>query len=455
MKIRKFEGRAEKDVIEQVKQELGLDALILNIKTTKPKGVFAFMRKPSVEVTAAYDDKKDEKKRRPPSLARPISEAPPKPVPDASRAQGVPPPKAWGEEPTPQEVAQKLETVLAMAAGQDIAAAPPRLSPPAAPAAASKRQAVEAEAKKEKERIRLLEAELRSTESLLEATLKKLAVAQHSRASVPRRYDNNVLQVFYTTLVEQGVREDIAVELLEDIPDLEQYEEADIGAVVGVVYARIIKMLQRADSIDMEAASTGKPAVITFIGPTGVGKTTTIAKLSSLFILRQGKKVGLITADTYRIAAVEQLKTYSEILSVPIITAYNKQDIAEAVKKLSRECEVIIIDTAGRSHKHKENIEELRELLSSVNDSNKYLALSTTTKSEDILSIIELYSQVTSFDLVFTKLDETTSLGSILNACHLMGCKAAYITNGQSVPEDIEPMQPEKIAKALLGLGGF
>ena len=471
MKIKKFEGRAEKEVIEQVKQELGLDALILNIKTTKPRGMFSFMRHQSVEVTAAYDDRKLERKHdrklERPSLSSENDHGKPRSeLQDQLKDKAVHKRKSEGElakepEPFAEEVAEKISAVLAMAAGESITprqSSTPLVPPPPKQASHSVTpQSNKAKPKdnKEEEKIKRLEAELRSTESLLEVTIKKLEVAQHSRDATTRRYDNNLLQVFYTTLTEQGVQADIAISILSDLENFEYNEELDIEAMVGVVYNKILGLLGSAARIDMGGARIGKPVVITFIGPTGVGKTTTIAKLSSLLILKQGKKVGLITADTYRIAAVEQLKTYSEILSVPIITAYNEVDLQEAVKKLSRDCEVIIIDTAGRSHKHKENIGELTNMLKSVEDSNKYLALSTTTKSEDIISIIELYSSITDFNLIFTKLDETTSLGSILNACFITGKKVAYTTNGQNVPDDIEVMQPEKITRALMGLGGF
>jgi len=189
-----------------------------------------------------------------------------------------------------------------------------------------------------------------------------------------------------------------------------------------------------------------------FMGPTGVGKTTTIAKLTSDFILNYNLRLGLITADTYRIAAVEQLKTYAEILSVEVGVVYSTKDFIECIGRLTAKYDMILVDTAGRSHKNSENLTELSELLAACPAAEKHLVLSLTTKCDDLLQIIEAYSDIADFDIIFTKLDETQELGSILNICHLTQKRISYVTNGQNVPDDISIVEPEKIARALLGL---
>jgi len=189
------------------------------------------------------------------------------------------------------------------------------------------------------------------------------------------------------------------------------------------------------------------------MGPTGVGKTTTIAKLSSVLSLNHNMKVGFITADTYRIAAVEQLKTYAEILGLDVRVVYSNDDIENSVDEMRILNDVILIDTAGRSHRNEDNVVELAGILNSLPDSRHYLVLSATTKCEDMLEIIHTYETVTDFDLIVTKLDETASLGSILNICYLTGKKISYVTFGQNVPDDIEVIKPDKIAMSLLGIG--
>ena len=201
------------------------------------------------------------------------------------------------------------------------------------------------------------------------------------------------------------------------------------------------------------AGYSGNKQIVVFMGPTGVGKTTTIAKLSSILLLDYHKQVGLITADTYRIAAVEQLRTYAEIMGLSLNVIYSGDEILPGVKRLHDTHDVILVDTAGRSHNNRENLIELKNMLEYIPKSNNFLVLSVTTRQEDILKIIKTYETVTDFDLIFTKLDEADSLGVLLNVCYLTGRKISYITCGQNVPEDIEKIQPEKIAKALLGTG--
>ena len=509
MKIKKFDARTEQEAIEKVKTELGMDALVLSIKTTKPKGMFAFMRNPLVEVMAAYDEKKFVPK---PSIL-PQTTPPEQPALELSATRQAPDAQAQSKAEQVERIVESIQAIQSLQGNIAAKGGSVIPDPVASRAAQPRLQAVKASAQptqqgiladpdmltgqhnykdmhtsaaimadlagnhaaitapiyepaisdqalepnktqinKQDEKIKLLEQKLNNTEDMLTTAMKLLNVGQYPMGGEgeSRRYNNTLLQIFHNTLCEQGVDKDIAEELLSEA---EEHELLDLDVIVTVVYSKIVRMLGTADLSDMERAKRGKPVTIAFIGPTGVGKTTTIAKLSSLFILGLNKSVGLITADTYRIAAVEQLKTYSEILGAPIITAYNKDDVAAAVKKLSKTCEIIIIDTAGRSHKHKENVEELRELLSATPKAIKYLVLSTTTKCEDILSIIELYSEITDFSMVFTKLDETNCLGSVLNACHKTGKRVAYVTTGQNVPDDIEVMQPEKIARALLGFG--
>ena len=481
MKIKKFDARTEQEAIEKVKQELGLDALVLSIKTTKPKGMFAFMRSPLVEVTAAYDEKKTIA-AAPLHAAVAAEKAPETPAVSAGQQQNqtqseqvdrivesiqaiqslqggiAQAGKPLKPQPTHQAVTAEAEkfgkqpdfTDLSANAAITADSLGIPLSVKSTPKAPAHNHS-EAKLRKQAEKIKSLEQKLYSAEDMLATTMQKLSVAQHTNNTASeRKYDNNLLQIFYSTLTEQGVDKTIAEELLSDV---EKYEMTEVEVIVKVVYSKIVKLLGSAQLINVESAKRGNPVVIAFIGPTGVGKTTTIAKLSSLFILGLNKKVGLITADTYRIAAVEQLKTYGEILGAPVMTAYNKADVSAAVKKLSKDCEIIIIDTAGRSHKHKENVDELRQMLDAAPKSVKYLVLSTTTKCEDILSIIDLYANITDFHVIFTKLDETNCLGAILNACYVSGKKVSYVTTGQNVPDDIEVMQPEKIARALLGFG--
>ncbi len=189
--------------------------------------------------------------------------------------------------------------------------------------------------------------------------------------------------------------------------------------------------------------------MIFFIGPTGVGKTTTIAKIAANYSLEKGLNVGLISSDTYRIAAVEQLKVYSDILSVPIEVIYSPKEIHHALDKLY-DRDVVLVDTAGRSHKNKEHIEELNLLLNEVREKTVYLVISSTTKFSDLKDILSTYSFIDNYKIIFTKIDEVSTYGPILNIAMKYPEHISYITTGQSVPDDIEVVTSNTILDMLL-----
>ena len=186
-----------------------------------------------------------------------------------------------------------------------------------------------------------------------------------------------------------------------------------------------------------------------FLGPTGVGKTTTLAKIAADYSLNHKKKIGFITADTYRIAAVEQLKTYAEILNIPISVIYTPQEIKEAIANYSDK-ELILVDTAGRSHKNAEQFAELKMLVASAQADEVFLVLSCNLGRTACKEIINHYSFINNYKLLFTKLDEAPVPGIILNARYATGKRLSYTTAGQSVPDDIEVADVENIVRSIL-----
>ncbi len=414
MKIKKYEATTEYEAIEKVKMELGKDAFIINIKKIQPKGIFVFFKKPRVEITAAYEEKSSGENSTL-NQNKTLSQAPnsiPNPV--------VSPNQAIIKEANEIKKEKKLQ----------------------------EQQAV----------IQDLEKKLNSTEDLLSKVMIQLSASSlgAEQKNNTRRYDNTVLQLFHDTLTEQGVLPEIVDDLLGEINETSDINKLDINLIVRIVYNKIISIIGTPETVNLTVSKNKntdkKVKTIIFMGPTGVGKTTTIAKLSSKFILDNAFKVSLITADTYRIAAVEQLKTYAQILGIEVGIVFNPTDLTENIQKMKVLSDVILIDTAGRSHKNMENFKELESIIMQLEDSEKYLVLSITTKYEDLINIIRVYSDVTEYKIIFTKLDETTCLGSILNICYVTGKKISYVTTGQNVPDDIEVIKPEKIAKSLLGL---
>ncbi|MBO8127491.1 MAG: flagellar biosynthesis protein FlhF, partial [Firmicutes bacterium] len=209
---------------------------------------------------------------------------------------------------------------------------------------------------------------------------------------------------------------------------------------------------QSVEYLDLARTLVGQ-RIIALIGPTGVGKTTTIAKLAAQFALFDGRDVGLITADTYRIAAVDQLKTYAEIIGVPLEVVFSVEEIAEARVRLAHK-DVILIDTAGRSQKNEEQLKELQEYLQAVKPTDVALVLSATTHPRGLLDCLERFKPCNYNQLIFTKIDEVETYGAMYNTLRDSGLPLTYLTTGQNVPDDISPGSPEYIAGLLLGSQG-
>ncbi|MCD6239108.1 MAG: flagellar biosynthesis protein FlhF [Thermotogae bacterium] len=191
------------------------------------------------------------------------------------------------------------------------------------------------------------------------------------------------------------------------------------------------------------------PTIAIFVGATGVGKTTTIAKLAADYYLHRKKKVGIVTIDTYRIAAVDQLKTYSNILGVPMNVAYTPKELEESLEAMRGE-DLILIDTAGRSQRNSMHMSELRVYVDICRPDEIYLLLSATTKYTDIKDMIKQFSTLGECKLIFTKLDETTTFGNILNAIYEFDKSLAYVTMGQNVPDDIEVAEVNKLSHLII-----
>lgn len=288
------------------------------------------------------------------------------------------------------------------------------------------------------DKINELERYIKNTDKDNHLVIKK---EQISEKNIP------LINLIYSQLIKNEVNEKVANKIMYGLNESLSKGNIKINNLVSIIYKRIIHELGEIETVDF--SGTG-PKIITFIGPTGVGKTTTIAKLASHFALNKDKSIGLITADTYRIAAVEQLRTFAKILNIPVEVVYNNEDIKESIKRFEDK-DLIIIDTAGRSHKDNEKLVDMEELLGNIPGNEVYLVLSITTKYRDLISIAESYMNITDFKVIFTKLDESICVGNILNFRYKLGVKLSYVTFGQNVPDDIIEVNPHNIAKSLLG----
>ena len=212
---------------------------------------------------------------------------------------------------------------------------------------------------------------------------------------------------------------------------------------------RVLLRWKLMESVEVLSSSFDGTKIWSFIGPTGVGKTTTMVKLAAHFRLRWNKKITLITIDTYRIGAIEQLKTYAQILRIPLEIALHRKELEQIIEKNMQQ-DLLLIDTAGRSPNHQGHLEELRDFLTVHPSIENHLILSATTKDRDLDQIVQRFSLLPLKSYLFTKIDETEEYAPILNQILRYKKPLSYLTNGQRVPEDIELATKAKVANLVL-----
>jgi flagellar biosynthesis protein FlhF len=193
----------------------------------------------------------------------------------------------------------------------------------------------------------------------------------------------------------------------------------------------------------------GRPLTLALTGPTGVGKTTTIAKLAATYKLRLGMRVGLVTADTYRIAAIEQLRTYANIIGLPVKVAMTPPELQAAVDAFDA-VDVILVDTAGRSQRDQSRLEELRQLIAAAAPHETHLVVSAALSEGVLHCAVEKFRSLSPNRIIVTKMDEGVELGAVMNVLVRAGLPMSYLTTGQEVPDDIEPADGLLFARAIL-----
>jgi flagellar biosynthesis protein FlhF len=256
------------------------------------------------------------------------------------------------------------------------------------------------------------------------------------------------LFTLFTKLIDADVGEDLAQELIER---LRRETRGNLGDAA-MLQARIARMIEADISVSGPIAITpGRCRVAALVGPTGVGKTTTIAKLAANFRLKEKRRVGLITVDTYRIAAVEQLRTYANIIDLPMQVVSTPKEMHEAVRQMAG-LDLVLIDTAGRSPKDEIRLQELKAFISEASADEVHLVLSSVAASRTLEQTAERFAAVGTTALIITKLDEANSLGNLLPVLRLSRLPVSYLTNGQNVPDDIEIADSPRLAKLILGL---
>ncbi|MBP1930800.1 flagellar biosynthesis protein FlhF [Ammoniphilus resinae] len=246
--------------------------------------------------------------------------------------------------------------------------------------------------------------------------------------------------------VDQKVIDYLVEQTLRSFPSIEQ---AEPDAIRDNLLTQIEKIMK--EGILLEPKIEKSVNMVSFVGPTGVGKTTTIAKMAAHQMLHHDRRVGMITTDTYRIAAVEQLKTYANILNVPIETVFSPDGLNKAMKNMQN-CDLIFMDTTGRNYQDEQYVQQIGKYLAEQVVQENYLVLSLTSKYSDMKTIVDHFATFPIDKLILTKLDETLSYGAVLNLAFHYPYPLAYVTTGQNVPEDISKIESEKIARMMLGV---
>lgn len=398
MIIKKFQAKTEAEAIESAKKELGPNIVIMNVRKVKRKGIFTVFKAQLTEVTVALEEEQE----RYPQVK-----------------------KAAQASPARVQVSEHVQ-----------------------------------EKQPEKSNTEVLEEKLDSLQTLLVQQMKMNEPPKNENAENPKEEAEEpkenkpsemekFIRLLYNTMLENEVDEKYANQIISEVEQTSKPNLPFDYVLAGVYQKMILKFGQ---TEEITPARKGARVVV-FLGPTGVGKTTTIAKLASLFSVEKKKKVALLTADTYRIAAAEQLRTYANILKVPFRIIYTEEELETAISDFA-EFDYVFIDTAGHSHQNEEqqkNVGGIIEAVEKMAEKEIYLVLSATTKYRDLLQITDAYKGICEYRLIFTKLDETSAYGNLLNIKLHTQAPLAYVTCGQNVPDDIEAFNPQKTVKRLLG----
>lgn len=470
--VRTFKAESMQAALDLVRRELGADAVILHTKQVDKRAGWLWGRKQSeVEITASAQvnvkpllvaKKKeaapvttrstvtvDDDLAPPPSLL--LKTASRLPVEPESRHTVAPPKWSPNDVIYDEPVAPKPKRALPPAQGQTIAArarTTPSVEAPKRPTSPPPPVAITPTVTEPARRPATTTADLATVQQRLETLQKMILDLGRDRRASLHDVPPDLFQL-YTALLETEVEDDLARELVCRAKQHGTKSQlADPAAMNLLLTAMIEQELRVAPPI---TPVKGQRKVIAVVGPTGVGKTTTLAKLAANFRLREGAKIGLVTVDTYRIAAVEQLRTYAEIIDLPMRVVTTPIEMRQAMAELSG-MDLVLVDTAGRSPKDEVQIRELKSFLDEARADEIHLVLSLASSIKTLETAAANFQPIGLTSLVLTKLDEALGAGALLNVARKLKTPVSYLTTGQDVPEDIEPAHKTRMARLILGL---
>lgn len=420
MRIKKYTASSMKEALLKIKEELGEDAMIL--KTSKlPKKMFSFGEQPGIEVTAALDETAQKK----PSRFPPIQVTDPGVYSYPGKPQKAPVVKPESVLPPPR-ITKREDVNLPKKDDLRIAPLPPE---PSAPSKSSGPMT---------DRFHFPELH----EDLMEMK-KLLASILATGESTAAGGFAGPWAILYKRLIDSEIKQNLALDLIQKLKNTTDDPEESINK-------KFIAVLKESFPVSGPLVlKKDGPLVVAMVGPTGAGKTTTIAKLAAYCSIYKENTVSIITADTYRIAAIEQIRTFAEIVDIGLQVIFSPEEAHDVLGGCEND-DVVFIDTAGRSQRNNEHMRELEKYLEVMKPDEIHLVLSATTKDSDLQDVIKRYRDLNTNRLLFTKLDETAKLGNVFNTVCTGGIPVSYLASGQSVPEDIELAQPGRFVRRLL-----
>jgi flagellar biosynthesis protein FlhF len=460
MLVKRYVVKEMPEAVAMIRQDLGKDAVILSTKKIQSRGFLGLFSKTHIEVIAAANEQ-EVKVERP--VERPIERPP---VREIARQSAL---GAY------QQVKTKLEEEPLQGA-EDVIIPPVLKKETPVPPAGSPTVRISSNVSNETPSSHVLNQVSNShvtshiSPNPVQPVVTPVAKAAPNQTheddqvlkevqelrSLMRSFLSNspksilpqpLLQV-RKELLENDLNDEVVDELMER--GIRQFQQLDnvTEQEFRVILTNFIKEELDKEFQPLPLAPTTRVAA--FIGPTGVGKTTTIAKLAAEQVLTRGKKVGLITTDTYRIAAVEQLRTYANILNVPLEVCYSQEDASRAMAKFA-DYDLVLVDSAGRNYNNEVNVNELNSYLQVLKPDETYLVLTLTTKASDLMQIVSNFDKVDIHKFLFTKADETRTYGAIYNLINRYKIPLSYMTTGQNVPDDIEIVSTGKLASLIVG----
>jgi len=395
MIVKTYRAPTMQEAIKKIKDELGEDALILSYKKVKQGSFFSFFKKEIYEVTAAIDEK------------------PPKPEPTFKKVikkytgDSIPEKKAKKETDNLEERIKKLEQLIYKAGKENIE----RL-------------------------VNDIKADIDDLKRAISYSKKSEEI---DISKIPLGMNKH-----FTYMCDIGIRKKYAYKIIlgvyKNIDKNRLNDDEYVKEYLSIVISQFFK----------QSKPTNKNIVL--LGPTGVGKTTTLAKLAAIYKLKKDKKVGIITTDTYRIGAVDQLLNYAKIMDIPAIVSITREDFKNAIEEL-KDMDVVFVDTVGRSPQDIKRLNELFEIFKGENRLHLSLVLAVNTKEEDCISTYNQFKALPINDLIFTKVDETNTPGTMLNIVVKTKKPVFYVSYGQDVPTDIMEAQPLKVSSLIIKRG--